>query len=84
LFEPAILGIPMGSNDQREDYVRVRLERDDIHGTLVAFPFPSQDSSMLLTLARANGLVRRRPFAPPADKGTRIDVIRLDGIADSY
>src|SRR5262249_34852034 len=65
LFEPAVLGAAMPGNQLREDYVRTRLERD-ADGKLVAIPFPTQDSAMFLTLANADGLLRRRPRAPPA------------------
>jgi hypothetical protein len=39
---------------------------------------------MLVALANADGLIRRRPNAPPAPKGTLIDVIVFDhlGISD--
>jgi molybdopterin molybdotransferase len=75
-FETAILGAGMAKNDQREDYVRARLELNG--GRATAFPFPAQDSSMLMTLAKANALIRRRPFAPPALEGAEIEIIRLD------
>jgi molybdopterin molybdotransferase len=75
-FETAILGAGMAKNDQREDYVRARLELKG--GRATAFPFPAQDSSMLMTLAKANALIRRRPFAPPALEGAEIEIIRLD------
>ena len=60
----------------RPDYLIGEVQ--DGSGALVACPFSTQDSSMLLTLARADALIRRRPFAPPAREGTAVDVIRLD------
>jgi molybdopterin biosynthesis enzyme len=39
---------------------------------------------MLLTLARADALIRRRPFAPPAREGTAVDVMRLDFAGSGY
>jgi len=83
LFEHAILGSAMPENQYREDYVRARIERG-ADGGLVALPFPGQDSSMLLTLAQADGLVRRRPYAPPAPKGTSVDVIVFDRLGSRY
>jgi molybdopterin molybdotransferase len=83
LFETATLGAPMPANDGREDYVRTRLERD-ADGGLVAHPFPTQDSSMLLTLAQADGLVRRRPLAPPISAGEPVDVIVFDRVRGCY
>jgi molybdopterin molybdotransferase len=83
IFERAVLGAAMPDNQLREDYVRARLERDP-DGRLVAIPFPTQDSAMLLTLANADGLIRRRPHAPPAPKGTLIDVIVFDHLGGSF
>jgi len=80
-FDRAILGEAMPANDRREDYVRGILEE---HGrNWVVRPFPSQDSSMLMTLARANALIQRPSFAPPAREGDEVDIIRLthsDGV----
>lgn len=75
-FEKAILGVPMPENDQREDYVRARL---GLAGSnIVALPFPAQDSAMLRTLAEADALIRRPPFAPAATLGAEVEIIRLD------
>lgn len=71
----ALLGVGMNGNDQREDYVRARAEWRD--GQLVASPFPVQDSSMLRTLADANVLIVRPPFAPAAPAGTPCRVVML-------
>jgi len=83
IFEQAVLGAAMPDNQLREDYVRARLERDP-DGKLIAIPFPTQDSAMLLTLANADGLIRRRPRAPPAPKGTWIDVIVFDHLGSPF
>lgn len=83
IFEQAVLGVAMPDNQLREDYVRARLERDP-DGKLIAVPFPTQDSAMLLTLAHADGLIRRRPHAPPAPKGTLIDVIVFDHLGSPF
>lgn len=74
--ERAVLGRDVGANDQREDYLRARLElRDD--GTLLAFPVNHQDSSLLANLAAAQALLVRAPFAPKAEAGTPCEVLRL-------
>jgi molybdopterin molybdotransferase len=83
IFEHAVLGAAMPDNQLREDYVRARIERGP-DGKLVAVPFPTQDSAMLLTLASADGLIRRPPRAPPAPKGTLIDVIVFDHLGSSF
>jgi molybdopterin molybdotransferase len=74
--ERAVLGRDVGANDQREDYLRARLEvRDD--GTLTAHPVNHQDSSLLANLAAAQALLVRAPFAPKAEAGTPCEVLRL-------
>ncbi|WP_342729500.1 gephyrin-like molybdotransferase Glp [Bradyrhizobium sp. B117] len=74
--ERAVLGRDVGANDQREDYLRARLEtRDD--GTLIALPVNHQDSSLLANLAAAQALLVRAPFAPKAEAGTPCEVLRL-------
>lgn len=74
--ERALLGRDVGANDQREDYLRARLDvRED--GTLVAVPVNHQDSSLLANLAVAQALLVRPPFAPKAEAGTPCEVLRL-------
>ena len=67
---------PPAANDQRQDYVRAKAVVSD-DGKLVATPFPVQDSSMLRTLAEANALIVRAPFAPAAEKGDACRVLML-------
>ncbi len=74
-LRPAILGADMRENDQRQDYVRASaLPTGD---GLVATPFEVQDSSMLTTLAAANALIVREPFAPAASRGAPCRVLML-------
>jgi molybdopterin molybdotransferase len=74
--ETALLGRDLAANDQREDYLRARLEtRDD--GALIAIPVNHQDSSLLGNLAAARALLIRAPFAPPAASGSACDILRL-------
>jgi molybdopterin molybdotransferase len=74
--ESAVLGRDLTANDQREDYLRARLEEAD-DGTLIAVPVNHQDSSLLGNLAAARALVIRPPFAPAAVKGSRCELLRL-------
>lgn len=74
----ALLGKDLGENGAREDYPRARLSRDG-EGNLVVVPFDVQDSSMLSTLARADCLIKRPPFVPPAKTGERVEIIPLAG-----
>jgi molybdopterin molybdotransferase len=74
--ESALLGRDVAANDQREDYLRARLEeRDD--GTLIATPVNHQDSSLLANLAAAQALLIRAPFAPAAKAGSDCEILRL-------
>jgi len=74
--ESALLGRDLAANDQREDYLRARLEAGE-DGTLIAVPVSQQDSSLLGNLAAARALVIRPPFAPAAVKGSRCELLRL-------
>jgi molybdopterin molybdotransferase len=80
-FDTAVLGSAMGANDRREEYARARLERGP-DGRLVAWPFSAQDSAMQMALAQSGALIRRPPFAPPAEAGAEVEIIRLD-VAES-
>ncbi len=70
-----VLGAAMDANDLRRDYVRAKATRDA--GQWVATPFPVQDSSMLNTLASANALIVREPFAPAAPAGAACRLLML-------
>lgn len=74
-MRPARLGSTMAANDLREDYVRATVREED--GALVATPFGIQDSSMLRTLADANGLIVREPFSAAAQAGAACRVLML-------
>ena len=74
--ETALLGCDLPENDERADYLRSTL-RHDANG-LIATPFKAQDSSMMAPLAKADCLVIREPFAPPAKAGDRCTMVRLD------
>jgi molybdopterin molybdotransferase len=76
LSEPAIFGADARANDARQDYLRATLARDADRGW-VAIPFENQDSSLVKTLADADGLVIRPPHAPAAKRGEACRVIRL-------
>lgn len=71
----AVLGAPMKENDLRQDYVRGVVRETD--AGLVAVPFGVQDSSMLRTLADANCVIIREPFAAAAESGTGCLVLML-------
>ncbi len=74
-------GLP--ANDQREDYVRARLETGPA-GAPRARPAPRQDSSMLATMAHAGALIVRAPHAPPLDDGATAPALRLSDLFDPF
>jgi molybdopterin molybdotransferase len=72
----ARLATELKANDQRQDYIRARINLED--GEPVAAPFAVQDSSMLSVIARADGLIVRPPHAPAAKAGDRVSVLMLE------
>jgi len=74
--ETALLGRDVGKNDQREDYLRARIERR-ADGTRVAIPVNHQDSSLLANLSAAQALLIRAPFAPAAKAGSACEILLL-------
>jgi molybdopterin molybdotransferase len=72
----ALLGRDLPANDERADYLRSSLTQTP--QGLVATPFDIQDSSMLALLAKADCLVIREPFAPPAASGSPCRIVKLD------
>jgi molybdopterin molybdotransferase len=76
LMEPARAGANLPPNDERADYMRATL-KSGTDGVPIATPFGAQDSSMMQTLARADCLLVREPFAPAAPAGAPCAIVRL-------
>jgi molybdopterin molybdotransferase len=74
-IESAVLGCDLPANDERADYMRATLT-DGPDGP-VATPFPQQDSSMLVPLAKAGCLLVREPLDPAARVGSRCNILKL-------
>jgi len=74
-IESAVLGCDLPANDERADYMRATLT-DGPDGP-VAMPFPQQDSSMLVPLAKAGCLLVREPHEPAARAGSRCNILKL-------
>ena len=70
------ISAPLAENDRRADFLRASLEAD-ADGRISVRPFPVQDSSMLATLALADALVLRAPFAPALPAGAEVEAIIL-------
>ena len=71
----AMLTASLRENDQRQDYIRATSEQHPER--LTVSPFAVQDSSMLNTLARADCLIIRPPFAPAAEAGGIVQVMMI-------
>ncbi|MCW8969943.1 MAG: molybdopterin molybdotransferase MoeA [Rhodospirillales bacterium] len=74
--DSAILGHDLDANDQRQDYLRARLETD-ANGQVTAIPFDKQDSALLARLAEADCLIIRPPHAEAAKKGEIVPILRM-------
>ena len=77
--QPARLAVDLRANGVRQDYMRARLSHD-AEGVLLATPVADQDSSLVKTMARAEGLIVRPPHAAPAKAGEPCRVIPFDGL----
>lgn len=65
------------ANSPRQHYMRAtRTAGPD--GAWVVTPLPSQDSSLIATLAKADCLIIRPPHAPAAASGELVEVLPLD------
>jgi len=79
LSQPARLAVNLPANGVRQDYMRASLARNG-EGILVATPVADQDSSLVKTMARADGLIVRPPHAAPAKAGDLCRVIPFHGL----
>lgn len=73
---PALLGMDVGANDERQDYLRVRISGES-QGLPVVAPHARQDSAMLSTLAASDALLIRAPHAPAARSGAPCTILPL-------
>ena len=81
--QPARLAVDVKANDQREDYVRSRLQRG-ADGSLTVDPHPVQDSSMLSVLAACDGLMIRPAHDPARKAGDTVQVVDLGRLPGGY
>lgn len=65
----AILGEDLPANDHRQDYLRAAIRDGHVFAASI------QDSSMLLTLARADCLIVRAPHAPALGAGEVVEIL---------
>jgi molybdopterin molybdotransferase len=73
----ALLGEALPANGAREHYMRAVSEwRED--GVRIVTPLPSQDSSLVAALARADCLIVRPPDTPELPRGAEVRILPLD------
>ncbi len=77
--QTARLAVDLAANGARQDYMRASLSRGE-DGILVATAASAQDSSLVKTMARADGLVVRPPNAKSAKAGDSCRVIHFLGL----
>jgi molybdopterin molybdotransferase len=77
--QPARLAVDLPANGQRQDYMRALLSQS-ADGILVAAPVANQDSSLVKTMARAEGLIIRPPHAEAAKAQDPCRVIPFHGL----
>ena len=79
LSQPGRLAVDLPANGVRQDYMRASLSRNS-DGILIATPATAQDSSLVKTMARADGLIVRPPHAEAAKAGDPCRVIPFLGL----
>jgi molybdopterin molybdotransferase len=77
--QTARLAVDLPTNGTRQDYMRASLSRST-DGILRATPVSAQDSSLVKTMAGADGLIVRSPQAGPAKAGDPCRVIAFHGL----
>ena len=71
-----ILGSKLNKNDDREDYIRAKIEINGKNERII-YPYETQDSSMLSLLAKADCLIKRLPNAKKLNIGDKVNYIEL-------
>ncbi len=79
----AKLAVDVSANDQREDYVRSKVERGP-KGDLLVQPHRIQDSSMLSVLAWCDALLVRPAHDPARKAGDTVQIIDLSALPGGY
>ena len=70
-------------NGGREDYIRGRLNKSK-NGVMQVTPFPIQDSSMMVSLARSDCFIVRKPLASGISAGTSVEILRMPSMLAGY
>lgn len=75
-LRPAIAAVALKENDQRQDYIRARIDRA-ADGVYRVTPFTKQDSSMMKVFAESEGLLIRAPHAPAVPEGAPCEILLI-------
>jgi molybdopterin molybdotransferase len=73
----AVLGVALAANGPRQHYLRATSEWVADGGRVVR-PLPSQDSSLVADLARADCLILRKPNAPAVGQGETVEIVPFE------
>ncbi|MGI9421748.1 MAG: molybdopterin molybdotransferase MoeA [Hyphomicrobiaceae bacterium] len=77
-LETAVTTAPMPVNGPRQHYMRAVSSAREDDGRLAVTPVPSQDSSLLSPLSRADVLIVRPPGDPAISEGATVQIMHLD------
>ena len=78
----AVLSRNLEKNDEREEYMRTKLSYTR-NNEIVAHPYLKQDSSMSYYLAKADGLIIRKPYDKALKAGKKVLVIPFSKICNT-
>lgn len=73
-----VLSRAIGANGPRQHYMRATLVDRGAGAMALVEPVPSQDSSLMSPLARADCLIVRAAGAPAAAAGSAVDILPMD------
>ena len=76
----AVLSRDLDKNDEREEYMRTKLSYSR-NNEIIARPYLRQDSSMSYYLAKADGLIIRKPYDRALKAGKKVLVIPFSKIS---
>ena len=78
----AVLSRDLEKNDEREEYMRTKLSYSR-NNKIIARPYLRQDSSMSYYLAKADGLIIRKPYDRALKAGKKVLVIPFSKICNT-
>ena len=76
VFSEACLMEDLAANDNREEYLRANIMKDEDKNVFVT-PASKQDSSMLAVFNESNCLIKRPAYAPKIKKGSVVPILEF-------